>query len=81
MQLVESGAILQYLASVTGKFGGETEREKVEVTKWLFWQVCTQYCCVRCLCACVRSFPVFLARAPSWLLSLLASFLRPHTCK
>ena len=35
----ESGAILQYLARKTGRFYGETERERVEVEQWLFWQM------------------------------------------
>lgn len=39
LKLFESGAILMYLAEKTGKFLGESEREKWEITKWLFWQV------------------------------------------
>ncbi len=35
----ESGAILQYLARKTGRFYGESERERVQVEEWLFWQV------------------------------------------
>ena len=35
----ESGAILQYLARKTGKFHGATERERVAIDEWLFWQV------------------------------------------
>jgi GST-like protein len=35
----ESGAILQYLARKTGRFGGATERERVEVEQWLMWQM------------------------------------------
>jgi GST-like protein len=35
----ESGAILQYLARKTGRFGGETDRERVAVSEWLFWQM------------------------------------------
>ena len=32
-------AILQYLARKTGKFCGETQRERIEIDQWLFWQV------------------------------------------
>lgn len=35
----ESGAILQYLAKKTGKFGGSNLREENEVTQWLMWQM------------------------------------------
>ena len=35
----ESGAILQYLARKTGMFCGGTERERIEVDKWLMWQM------------------------------------------
>jgi GST-like protein len=35
----ESGAILQYLARKTGRFYGDSERERVEIEQWLFWQV------------------------------------------
>ena len=35
----ESGAILQYLAAKTGRFGGEDARARVEVSEWLFWQM------------------------------------------
>jgi GSH-dependent disulfide-bond oxidoreductase len=37
--IFESGAILQYLARKTGKFGGKGERERILVDQWLFWQV------------------------------------------
>ncbi len=37
--IFESGAILQYLARKTGSFYGDTERERVEVEQWLFWQM------------------------------------------
>lgn len=39
ISIFESGAILQYLAVKTGKFGGETLREQVAVTEWLMWQM------------------------------------------
>jgi GST-like protein len=39
ISVFESGAILQYLARKTGRFYGRTERERVEVEQWLFWQV------------------------------------------
>ena len=39
ISVFESGAILEYLAAKTGRFGGETAREKVAVNEWLFWQV------------------------------------------
>jgi GST-like protein len=39
VSIFESGAILQYLARKTGKFGGETEREQIAVTEWLMWQM------------------------------------------
>ena len=37
--LFESGAILQYLARKTGRFYGETERERITVDQWLMWQM------------------------------------------
>jgi GSH-dependent disulfide-bond oxidoreductase len=39
ISLFESGAILQYLARKTGRFYGATERARIEVDQWLFWQV------------------------------------------
>ena len=39
ISVFESGAILQYLARKTGKFYGKTERERVLVDEWLFWQI------------------------------------------
>ncbi len=39
ISIFESGAILQYLARKTGRFYGTTERERVEVDQWLFWQM------------------------------------------
>jgi GSH-dependent disulfide-bond oxidoreductase len=39
ISIFESGAILWYLAEKTKMFIPESAREKVEVSKWLFWQV------------------------------------------
>lgn len=39
ISIFESGAILQYLARKTGKFYGDTERQRVVVDQWLMWQV------------------------------------------
>lgn len=39
LTIFESGAILQYLAEKTGKFGGRTARERVAVNEWLMWQM------------------------------------------
>jgi GST-like protein len=39
ISVFESGAILQYLGRKTGRFYGATERERVEIEQWLFWQV------------------------------------------
>ncbi len=39
ISIFESGAILQYLARKTGKFYGTSERERIEIDQWLFWQV------------------------------------------
>lgn len=39
ISVFESGAILQYLARKTGKFGGANPREQAEVESWLAWQV------------------------------------------
>ncbi len=39
VSLFESGAILQYLSMKTGRFGGETPRERIAVSEWLFWQM------------------------------------------
>jgi GST-like protein len=39
VSIFESGAILTYLARKTGRFYGTTERERIEVDQWLFWQV------------------------------------------
>ena len=37
--IFESGAILQYLARKTGRFCGETKRDRVAVDQWLMWQM------------------------------------------
>ena len=39
ISIFESGAILQYLARKSGKFYGKSERERIEIDQWLFWQV------------------------------------------
>ena len=39
ISVFESGAILQYLAGKMGRFGGDSARERVAVSEWLFWQV------------------------------------------
>ena len=39
ISIFESGAILQYLARKTGRFYGETERDRIEVDQWLMWQM------------------------------------------
>ncbi|SIO33173.1 GST-like protein [Rhodovulum sp. ES.010] len=39
VSVFESGAILTYLARKTGQFHGETERDRIAVAEWLFWQV------------------------------------------
>jgi len=39
ISIFESGAILQYLSRKSGRFGGASERERVGVEEWLFWQV------------------------------------------
>lgn len=36
-KLSQSGAIQQYLVSITGKFGGTTSDEKLEVLRWVLW--------------------------------------------
>ena len=35
--LTQSGVILQYLADKCGKFGGQTEDEKLEILRWILW--------------------------------------------
>lgn len=39
ISLMESGAILQYLAEKTGRFGGDTPQERWQVAQWLHWQM------------------------------------------
>ncbi len=39
ISIFESGAILQYLGRKTGKFYGRSERDRIEIDQWLFWQV------------------------------------------
>jgi GST-like protein len=39
ISIFESGAILQYLGRKTGKFYPASERARVEVDQWLFWQM------------------------------------------
>jgi GSH-dependent disulfide-bond oxidoreductase len=39
ISVFESGAILQYLARKTKRFGGENAREQAEVESWLMWQM------------------------------------------
>ena len=39
ISIFESGAILQYLGRKTGKFYPASERQRVEVDQWLFWQM------------------------------------------
>ena len=39
VSIFESGAILQYLGRKTGKFYPSNELDRVEVDKWLFWQM------------------------------------------
>ena len=39
ISVFESGAILQYLGRKTSKFYPQTERARVAVEEWLFWQV------------------------------------------
>lgn len=39
ISIFESGAILQYLARKTGRFGGPSERDRIAVDQWLMWQM------------------------------------------
>jgi len=35
----ESGAILLYLADKAGRFAGKDQRQRIQITEWLMWQV------------------------------------------
>ena len=39
ISIFESGAILQYLARKSGRYYGETERQRIAVDQWLMWQM------------------------------------------
>jgi GST-like protein len=39
LSIFESGAILQYLAGKSGRFGGNELREKTAISQWLMWQM------------------------------------------
>ena len=39
ISVFESGAILKYLAEKFGRFYGTSQRERIKVDEWLFWQV------------------------------------------
>ncbi|NDW47355.1 glutathione S-transferase N-terminal domain-containing protein [Ruegeria sp. PrR005] len=39
ISVFESGAILMYLARKTGRFYGQTERDRIAVEEWLMWQM------------------------------------------
>ncbi len=39
VSIFESGAILQYLGRKTGKFYGNSERDRIEIEQWLMWQM------------------------------------------
>ncbi|MBY6046641.1 glutathione S-transferase N-terminal domain-containing protein [Vannielia litorea] len=39
VSIFESAAILMYLARKTGRFYGESERERIAVEEWLMWQM------------------------------------------
>ncbi|WP_297804751.1 glutathione S-transferase N-terminal domain-containing protein [uncultured Brevundimonas sp.] len=39
ISIFESGAILRYLGRKSGKFYPTSERERIEVDQWLFWQM------------------------------------------
>lgn len=38
LNLVQSGAILEYLAEQTGKLGGRSAAEKAKAREWVFWE-------------------------------------------
>ena len=35
--IIQSSAILEYLAEKTGKFGGKTALERAHINEWMFW--------------------------------------------
>jgi glutathione S-transferase len=35
--MVQSAAILEYLAAVSGKFGGQTDERRQRIREWLYW--------------------------------------------
>lgn len=39
IRMMESGAILQYLAEKSGRFGGETLKDRATISQWLHWQM------------------------------------------
>ncbi|SLN30460.1 glutathione S-transferase N-terminal domain-containing protein [Ruegeria meonggei] len=39
ISVFESGAILMYLGRKTGRFYGDTERDRISVEEWLMWQM------------------------------------------
>jgi GSH-dependent disulfide-bond oxidoreductase len=39
ISIFESGAILQYLGGKSGQFYGDSERKRVEIDQWVFWQM------------------------------------------
>jgi GST-like protein len=39
ISVMESGAILKYLAEKFGRFYGSTQYERVKIDEWLFWQI------------------------------------------
>lgn len=39
ISVFESGAILQYLARKSGKFGGKTPHEQAAIEQWVYWQM------------------------------------------
>ena len=39
ISVFESGAILMYLGEKTGKFFPQTDKERIKVIEWLFWQI------------------------------------------
>lgn len=39
VKMMESGAILQYLAEKTGRYGGSTLQERAKINQWLHWQM------------------------------------------